>query len=637
MIIYDSSVKDFIQKSQVPYKLVAEIRVNLLNKFGIKVGNSEQKSWANSLPKIAKLLIQSKNDHRKVLIEFNIPCSKKRVDFIILGKNKDNKPSAWIVELKQWSEVKEIEWNEFIISNKYISNHPSLQAKIYKDIINEKMGLRKLVDIKASAYLHNMKNKNNALFKGEYQDALNQAYLYVPSDQKKLKNSIEFHTIIKNGNKAFNYFKTMKWMPTQKFKDIIKNDFESIDLVGTQELIYQKIEKFIKKRKHSDKLTFLISGDPGSGKTIIAFKLLNLLVSTFGINIQMMIPGQEVRKSFKKLMYSKALIDNISGSQLWKNFDASIIDEGHKATGRYTGFVNYQRNYEKLKFAIIFIDNGQVVSKKGITKEKIKEIAQKNDHKVYEYNIEENFRNQGERQLLDWIDTTFYNKEISFDGVNYKQEKYINENQNYKLYSYKNAKDFTNSYFKIRNHNPYSTRIASLWSKNFYIGPADKNGFPKPTLFIGEEGFIWNPNDQWKLLLFEKNKNYFKKYNKEVKKLANNTNLFLTGKYYKKFISYFNNIQGYEFDNIFVYIPKIFTYENNQIVFNLDEVFENARKENLWSKNSKSKNLNGEDPQKLNKIYFLNRLKILLTRGTKSTHVYAEDKKLNDYIQNKIV
>ena len=635
MIIYDSSVQEFIKNSKTPSNLASLIRKNLLKKFGIKVAENEERSWINSLPKIANLLIKSKNDNRKILIEFNVPCSKKRVDFIILGKNKKNKPSAWIVELKQWSKVTEVEWNEFRVS-KYIDSHPSYQANDYKNIINEQMGLKKIVDIKASAYLHNMKNKNNVLFKGEYQDILNKAYLYVQTNEKKLQNSIENHTIIKNGTKAFSYFKDMKWMPTKKFKDIIKEDFKSINLVGSQKLIYQKIEKFIKNKKHSKKITFLISGDPGSGKTIIAFKLLNLLVSKFGLNIQIMIPGQEVRAAFKKQMYSKILRNNISGSNIKKDFDAAIIDEGHKAVGRDVGFVNYLRNYQKLKFAIIFIDDDQVINRKGITKEEVKQIAKKNNHNVYEYKVEENFRNNGERQLLDWIDTIFYNRKITFGTNHYKQEKYINKNQNYKLYSYKNAKNFTNSYFKTRKEND-STRIVSLWSKSFYIGPATKNGFPKATLFIGKRGFIWNPNEEWKNALIRNNSEYFKNYNKEVKRFANNRDLFLTSNPHERFIAYFNHIQGYEFSNIFVYIPKIFTYQNKEIIFHRDKLAKEVKISQTWSLKSKSKSLKNQDPYTLNKKYFLNRLKVMLTRGTISTHVYAQDKKLNDYIKSKII
>ena len=41
--------------------------------------------------------------------------------------------------------------------------------------------------------------------------------------------------------------------------------------------------------------------------------------------------------------------------------------------------------------------------------------------------------------------------------------------------------------------------------------------------------------------------------------------------------------------------------------------------------------------EKLNKLYFLNRLFVNLTRGTKGAFVYIEDKKLNKYIKEKLI
>ena len=49
MIIYDSSVKDFIKNSKSPLQLAAIIRKNLLEKFGIKVAENEQRFWTRFL------------------------------------------------------------------------------------------------------------------------------------------------------------------------------------------------------------------------------------------------------------------------------------------------------------------------------------------------------------------------------------------------------------------------------------------------------------------------------------------------------------------------------------------------------------------------------------------------------------
>ncbi|TCG10607.1 DNA/RNA helicase domain-containing protein [Mycoplasma marinum] len=634
MIIYDAYVNDFLKSSKDPNVLVAEIRTNLWNKFGIKVAENEQRSWANSLPSVAKLINKSNKDFRKVLIEFNIPTSKKRIDFIILGKNKEGKPSAWLLELKQWSEVKEEEWNTFRVG-RYTDSHPSDQATDYKFRLEHEMGMEGKIDIKSGAYLHNLNDENSPLLKGEYEDILNKSNLYYQQNEEELSRSIEHQTIIKESKEAFELFKTARWMPTKTFKESVQENFESIELVGSQKIIFNKIERFIKSWKQEDKMTFIISGDPGSGKTIIAFKLMNLFVAKLGMKMQMMLPGQEVRKAIKDEHYKAILSQNISGATMWKGYDSVIIDEAHKAIGRDTGIVNYSRNYKNIKFAIVLIDNDQVINRKGITKEEVKEIAIEAGHIVREFNIEESFRNSGERSLLDWIDHTFYNRKTISGDIEYEQSKYINKNQIYKLYSYENAKDFTDSYFAKREDNK-STRITSLWTSGYYVGPADENGRPKATLKIGEIGFPWNPNEEWAKAVKKNNIEDYETYNKNVKKYANDRKLFLTGNPHASYIAYFNHIQGYEFENIFVYIPNVFTYENKQIIFHRERLGKEVLTSQTWSPNSKAKSLRGRDTYELNKGYFLNRIKVMLTRGTKTTHVFAEDPDLNSYLNSKI-
>ena len=648
MIIYEATVEQF-KKDVDNGRLVSLIINLLLNKYGIRVGKAERRSWNNSLPEVKKILIDHKNDYRKVLCEFNIPTSKKRIDFIILGKNKNNKPSAWILELKQWSKVKEEDWNEFLISGKYKSIHPSYQANDYKNILQQKLNIHDNVDIKSSAFLHNLHDVNSPLFARKYDDILNKAKLYMFSTKDELSKLIDKHTIIKNGEIAFNYFKEAKWKPSESFHEIINKNFRTLTLVGSQKVIYDKIEKYILAREKETsrrRLTFLISGDPGSGKTIIAFKLLHLMMQNKIRNLngptQMMIPGQEVRKAFKDELSKNILSSNISGATMWKDYHSVIIDEAHKAIGRDVGSINYDKYiYAKdVELAIIFIDNDQIINKKGITKSEIKEIAEKHGHKVYEYKIEENFRAKGERTLLDWIDHVFYKRPTENGEFKYEQIKYINSVQEYKLFAYKTAKEFTNSYFKYCKTNK-KTRISSLWHKGYYLGPPDEKGYPKATFTIGDEPFIWNPNEEWKNQLMKNNARYYKDYHNKIKEYANDRKKFLIGNPPPQFIAYFNHIQGYEFDHIFVYIPNVFTYnvKTKTIDFHRERLAKEVKNSQSWSFTSKAKkirNKSKEEIYEINKRFFINRIKVMLTRGTKSTHVFAEDKALNEYICSKI-
>lgn len=633
MVIFDAYVKDFLELSSNRERLISTIKVNLLEKFGIRVANNEMNSWGNSLPEVAKLLKTSDNDFRRVLIEYNIPTSRNRIDFIILGKDKNNKPSAWVVELKQWSSVDELEWNKFRVG-RYADSHPSGQARDYVFRLNEMLGLKDKVNIKGSAFLHNLEDDDSPLFNESYEKILNISKLYSLNLSTEFSEDMDKHTIIKNGDEAFEYFKTAKWSPTKTFQNIASNDLYSseLKLVGTQKVIYEQILRHLKSWDKKEKMTFIISGDPGSGKTIIAFKLMTYIVASLMINMQLIIPGQEVRDAFNNRFRDLALSNHISGSTMRNGYDAAIIDEAHKAIGRDRGNVNYQRMYEKLNFAIILIDDDQVINSKGIEKQEIINIAKENGHDIFEYQIEESFRNGGERMLLDWISTNLYGRTIRSGDNEYVHEIYINENANYKLHGYKNDNEFIESYYKTFDENK-NTRLTSLWHQSFYSGIADENGEIPATVEVGNHKMIWNPNKEWWDRLTSEEK---KTYNRDVKKYVDVRRQFLIDIPNPKYIAYFNHIQGYEFDNIFVYIPNVFSYENGEIVFHRDRLAKEVKTSQTWAPNSKSPSVIGKDIYKLNKKYFLNRIKVMMTRGTKSTHIYAENEALNDYIRSKI-
>ena len=369
MIIYKATIKDF-RYDVKNFLLNNKITKELQDRLGIRVSESEINSWMNSLPSILNLLPEEKNDNRYILCEYNIPTSNKRIDFIILGKNKENLPSAFIIELKQWTQIKEISFNEFYVG-KYTSGHPSFQVKNYMDMLNHAMGLSDTINLKGAVFLHNRINDKDisSLFKDRYKNILKEIPFYTDASKKELSIAIKEQTINMDGKEALKLFDNACWNPTKTLENIIKNDFKNINLIGSQKLIYEKIKNFIQLPSSlNQKMTFLISGNPGSGKTIMAFKIFNLMNQHSIKNrlgpVQMMIPGQEVRATFQYRFKDHFIANSISGSQMKKGFSAVIIDEGHKAIARNNGEINYEKNYSKIKIAIVFIDDDQVINKK---------------------------------------------------------------------------------------------------------------------------------------------------------------------------------------------------------------------------------------------------------------------------------
>src|SRR5690625_2481927 len=99
MIIYEAIKADFLE-DVFNDQLTNNIIENFNTKIG-KVNESEVRSWDNSMQYMYRVLMDEAipNDSG-VAIEFNIPYSSKRVDFIITGMDNE-KESVVIVRSEE--------------------------------------------------------------------------------------------------------------------------------------------------------------------------------------------------------------------------------------------------------------------------------------------------------------------------------------------------------------------------------------------------------------------------------------------------------------------------------------------------------------------------------------------------------
>lgn len=105
MIVYSGLKSDFLYAVEQD-SIATEIEENIYSKMHRKSARSEFRSWENSLEYMYKVL----NDDAipsdsGIAIEYNIPQTSKRVDFIISGYDEKKEPNVVIIELKQWDKV----------------------------------------------------------------------------------------------------------------------------------------------------------------------------------------------------------------------------------------------------------------------------------------------------------------------------------------------------------------------------------------------------------------------------------------------------------------------------------------------------------------------------------------------------
>ncbi|MBI2545389.1 MAG: hypothetical protein HYW22_02200 [Candidatus Aenigmarchaeota archaeon] len=142
MRLYEGTVGEF--KRDVLNNEIADIVAkNYLEKIQRKVNESEYRSCESSLRVLKDSLDTPELINNKIVIEYKLPYSERRIDIVLFGKSIDNKDTIVIIELKQWSNnsVKdtEIEGNLEIDYGNHISQseHPCFQVEAYVIDMND--------------------------------------------------------------------------------------------------------------------------------------------------------------------------------------------------------------------------------------------------------------------------------------------------------------------------------------------------------------------------------------------------------------------------------------------------------------------------------------------------------------------
>ena len=98
---------------------------------------SEYNSWNVSLNFMKNVVDYSDLKDNKIIVEYEVPYSSRRIDVLLFGKNPNDQDNIILVELKQWSNENiddcETEGNIWINFGKFKKEqaHPSLQVQGY--------------------------------------------------------------------------------------------------------------------------------------------------------------------------------------------------------------------------------------------------------------------------------------------------------------------------------------------------------------------------------------------------------------------------------------------------------------------------------------------------------------------------
>ena len=289
MIVYDGLKRDFMRS--VEGGLIAkEIEQNILDKLGRHTTANEFISWENSMLRMYMVMNDPEiPSDAGVAIEYNIPQTAKRVDFMISGYGTDERPGMVIVELKQWQKIEKVEATDAVVElvETYTGNalrrvvHPSYQAWSYARLISDYNSIVQDQDIQLApcAFLHNyIRRDNDPLDDKQYELYTNAAPAFTRTQTKELKNFIK-KWIKKGDNKKVLYLVDHgKIKPSKSLQNSIASMMEGnkeFTMIDEQRVAYEEILKLSEQcQKDHKKRTIICKGGPGTGKSVIAVQLL---------------------------------------------------------------------------------------------------------------------------------------------------------------------------------------------------------------------------------------------------------------------------------------------------------------------------------------------------------------------------
>lgn len=444
MIIYTSTLNGFL-KDVMSNDIEDKILDAFKDKLGHSTGKAEIASWKNSMQYMYNVVSdEGIPGDAGVAIEYRIPQTSKRIDFVLTGESEDGQPTAMLIELKQWSKAelsnKDGIVETFVGGRVREVNHPSYQVWSYSALMEDFNETIEKDDIllKPCAYLHNY-DEDEVIGNVFYDKYLTKAPVFLRKDALRLREFIK--TYIKHGDKKDLLYQIDggKIRPSKKLADKLNSMLQGNQefvMIDDQKLVYETALQAISGSSSSEKNVIIVDGGPGTGKSVVA---INLLVAA---NNEQKLAQYVTKNSAPRTVYeskltgtfNKSHISNLfigSGSFVDTEkslFDVLIVDEAHRLNAKSGMFQNKGENQIKeiidaSKCSIFFIDEDQRIALQDIgEKEEIRRWAKKAGAAVQELSLQSQFRCNGSDGYLAWLDNALQIRDTAnenLDGIDY--------------------------------------------------------------------------------------------------------------------------------------------------------------------------------------------------------------------------
>ena len=632
MRLYSAKIEDFYEHVR-DNTLADTIRENFKAHLGRYPGIPEYNSFKSSGQYVKNLSEKAALKDVHISFEYEVPYNTSRIDCLLFGKSADAKSYVFLMELKQWATVAEIEGEDNFVetftggAHRRVA-HPSAQVAGYHTHLKNFVKVFETdpnMDLFSCAYCHNYHKEGAVgLFAPKYNKLIAEFPVYTMTEVAGLAGKLKECLSSGHGLEVFDRFTQSPIEPSRKLLDntakIISGE-KALSLLNEQivakNLILAKLEA-AKARK--EKSVIIVHGGPGTGKSVIAFNLLaELGVKGTQNNVRYACKSKPFREAIHKTVgkESRELFVNLDvfapAISKANAYDVVLVDEAHrigkKSGHQYTppehrtDMPQVEQLVRAAKVSVFFIDDKQVVRGQEVgSTALIREAAKKLKASCEEVELLSQFRCNGSDGYLEWLDSTLGYNDTGRKLVKSDRFEFKVFDTPQKLYDALLKKEN-----KLKAAEPKKNNFARLvagycwpWSQQL-----DEHGALVKDVKIGDFAMPWETHDKVK-----PPEGYVKWFEWAFKPEG------------IKQVGCIYTAQGFEFDYIGVIIGKDFVYDPllKKMTGDRNASFDRTLRQNAANFTE----------------YVRNIYRVLLSRGMKGCYVYFVDEATKAHFLSRI-
>ncbi|MGW4546131.1 DNA/RNA helicase domain-containing protein [Streptomyces violaceorubidus] len=409
--------------------LYLHLTEQFVHMHGYRPSTAEARSWERSIPALTAALNDAGLGKVEVMLEYALPLNSKRADVVLAGVHPTTgEPSYVVVELKQWSQALPHE-DDPTLCHVDAYAHPVLnpieQVRRYCEYLVNFNGAVAEQGHRVSgvAFLHNAtefgvaglrvieRDTNGLLFTGERRGAF--------IDHLRTLLSADH-----SGARAADELCGGVTAPSRQLMSVAAEEVRERNqfvLLDEQQVAYRMVLNAVQKAKNADrKEVVVVTGGPGTGKSVIALQLLGELYRR-GVPALHATGSQSFTKTMRKVAGARKR----EVQDLFKYFNsfmsaeknslgALICDEAHRiretSANRYTraalrtGRAQIDELIDVAYVPVFFLDEHQVVRPGEMgTVADIKAAAAARDIPCHVVPLDSQFRCGGSDSYLRWV------------------------------------------------------------------------------------------------------------------------------------------------------------------------------------------------------------------------------------------